>query len=68
MSMTDRELVREICKKLNLLHTENTDVKEQEYHEDEDGFVLGSGGGYSFFKVGFGIDKEDKLTGHSVYE
>lgn len=70
--MTDRDLVRELCKRLGLKKTGSvgtgTPCGADEYLDDGEYIIIGQGDGYSGFQVSFTFDDADRLKGHTVFE
>jgi len=68
--MTDKELVLELCKRLNLKETTTSKrgiPGHKEYCQEPKSIVLGAGEGHMFFFTCFDFDG-DKLVGHGVWE
>ena len=68
--MTDREMVLEICKSLELQlnQTQEKYIAPCEYQIREGSIILGSGRGYPDFLAEFKFDEKGKLTGHALWE
>lgn len=73
--MSDKELVLELAKRLNLEYVDDTIWKDERYYDHgynynkkENIISLGYGIGYGGFYVNFYFDKDDNLINHGVWE
>lgn len=66
--MTDLDLVRELCKRLNLKLVEYEWPEGCEYSDSGLKLTIGCGAGYSGFAVVFSFHKDGKIHEYAVVE